>query len=726
MMRIAVERVLAAFFAIGAACAWIGARLLTSHGVPESPLQALYVQGFSGTLQEASVIMLVTAVLYGAYAFYRDFQRAVDNTAWSIGAYLRASSPARYAIIACAITAVFLFLLNSWGILYGTFLIDDYKMYAIVTERSAWQLFWTPINDHVIPLFWLELKTLFFFTGAHPALLNFPLFVPAIIAIGGAAVLLRMLGFGPSTLFVLLSTFASTTIVSHQLYGFYAIAPYFQVLALFILSLIFFVQAKQSLRFTYAYLILSLTLLAMAIFLESGGVWTPIAYALFVCTFHRLRVSTWDIRALLRTHVWELVAAAGITLSYAVYLVMLPHYTPESFYGFNRLPLSFDTIRELYNVLTAGTLLSLFAPRLGLIVSQPRLAALIMPWHIGMFLLFCAFVIFIMYALRKGTVGARILVPYFTLLTLGTSLLVAIARPSSNPAAFYRDQNLLFPLFFLTLALAVFAHEWIRSAASEEKRRARTALTIAFLVLVLVAQHLFSFYKEQYRDDTTFNQSFTAHLRDTLTPALNELSSSASMPLAVPSLGALFLNGGFHQLPELSAFSSFIGVRNVEWLSFNQGPYLASTSPAFITALKSDDRLREWYLANGEVGEHCNTKTFGKNDVPAITNTPVRLAGSLDPALAHTLYFDLHAADAPATIFIDLAFKNDFNATGTRAYIRIDQYTKTATTSERRYVCSVDLNEIPAYALSGRVSNFNLTVTTPGEYHFRDFRVDQR
>ena len=716
-MYVSTERVLAAFFAVASAIAWLSARILMNLGAPESPLQAVYVEGFSRTLGEASVLLIAAATLFGAYAFSSAFYQFVEDISTRIGEYLRTCSLSRYALISFSATAAFLFLLNAPGILYGTFLIDDYKMYEIAMGQGVWEFFFTPINDHVIPLFWIELKTLFFFTGPNPPLLNFPLFFPAIIAIGGAAVLLRMLGFGPLTLFVLLGTFASTTVVGHQLYGFYAVAPYIQVLAIFVLSLICFVRAQQSSRLARTYVTLSLVLLALSLLMESGAVWTPAAFVLFICSFHVLHFSTWDIRAALKAHAWVLVATFVIALSYAAYLIVLPHFATQSFIGFKDLPLSFNTILELYRVLTEGTLLSLIAPRLGLVVSQPRFAAFIILWHIGVFVLFLAFAALVIYALRKGTMRMRVLVPCFTLVVLGTALLVAIARPSSNPAAFYRDQNLLFPLFFLALALAVFAHEWVKSAAQETGRRARTALIIGLLVIVFVSQHTFSFYKEQYLDDIMFNRSLIGHMRDTLTPALNDLSSRRPEPLTVPSLTALFLQDGtYHQLHELSDFSTFLGIRNVAWLPVNFGPYHASTSPVFIEALKEDVRLREWYLANGEMRENCVAEPFGKDAKALPSGEPLRLAASLDTARTHVLYIDLEARNAPEKIFMDFSFGNDFNTAGTRGYVRLDQYTKTADTPERQYTCSIDLNELPAFALSPKVSNFTLTITTPGEY----------
>lgn len=715
-MRFLTERTLAAMLAVASILSWTATRVIAHYGAAESPLQEFYVQGLTRTLSEASALMAVTALICSAYAFVPAFRRRIDNATAHASNYLRTCSLPHYALISFSASAALLFILNAPGIIYGTFLIDDYKMYAIATERSVWELFWLPINDHVIPLFWIELKAIFSVIGPNPPFLNFPLFFPAIVAIGGAALLLRTLGFGSSTLIIFLGTFATTSIVGHQLYGFYAVAPYFQVLALFTLSLISFVRSQQSPRFAHSYLVLSLALIAMTLFLESGGVWTPIAYAFFAYAFHVLDTQGWNLRSFLQKHVWTLIAASAITLAYVAYLVALPRYTSESFIGFDRLPLSFHTLVELYHVITAGTLLSLFAPRLGLIVSQPSLADLIVPWHTGMFLLFSSFTVLVFYAWRRGGDCMRVLVPYFTLIMLGTALLVAIARPSSNPAAFYRDQNLLFPLFFLALALTVCLHEWMHNATDEAARRSRAIAVAAFLVIVFMSQHLFSFYKELYRNDIAYYRSLVARMRETITPALNGLAASAESPLMVPSVSGFFLANGYHQIPELSAFSTFIGVDNVVWLPIYNGPYGASTSPAFNTALKHDERLRQWYLRSGEMQEKCVTEPFNGEPISPVADKPVRLASTLNPAQKHMLYFDLEATGAPEKIFIDVSFGNDFNATGTRAHIRLDQYTKTAVAPERRYSCSVDLNEIPAFALSRKVSNFTFTITTHGEY----------
>jgi hypothetical protein len=720
-----IERILIALLGLGSLFAGTAAYIAQRITTPLSPLQTFYVEGFSRTLEEASLFLFVLGAGLALYHYSLDFRRVVENLLTRTNKYLHTCSLSHYSIISFGASAALLFALNATGIINGTFMIDDYKMYPIAVEKSVGELFFTPINDHVIPLFWLELKALFFFIGTTPPPLNFPLYAAAVAAIGGAAILLRLLKFGPSTLFILLGTFASTSVVSHQLYGFYAVAPYFQVLAVLIFSLISFVLSQELRHLRWMYATLSLILLAASLLLESGAIWTPGAYILFIYVYHVIRSSSWDPRSFLKKYVALVSAASVIGLTYAVYLFILPHYTTESFYGFERLPISLTTVLELYHVFTAGVILSLFAPRLGLIVSQPSFASLIVLWHLGMAVLFFGIAILALYAIRNGTERARTLVPYFILMALGTSLLVAIARPSSNPAAFYRDQNILFPLFFLTLALAVFAHEWVREAADNTRRRARGMVVLFFVILIFVSQHVFSFYKDQYAGDGTFNQALVTRMRETLVPAFNELSS-VSPPLIAPTLGDRFLGNSFHQLPDLSAFSTFVGIRDVTWLPLGRGSYRASTSPAFIKAMQEDSRIRTWYLVPGEVQETCFDDPFGK-DVQSFTSQEViLLADSLNPSDRHLLYFDLEASNAPEKIFLDISFNNDFNASGTRAHIRIDQYTKSIDSGTRRYACVVDLNEIPAFGLSETIENLMLGTETPGEYRMRGFRIEKR
>jgi hypothetical protein len=724
-MFFSTERIISLFFALSSAISWIFAWVITNHSFAESPLQEFYVHGFSRTLLDASLILIILSFLFGLYSIYKPFNNLISKSFSKVESFLDQCSLPFFTIISFFATALFLFVLNAPGILFGTFMIDDYKMYAIATENSFWDLLWIPINDHVIPLFWLELKTLFYFIGTSPPFLNFPLYLAAIVAIGGAAILLRLFKFKAISLFIIIGLFASTTIVSHQLYGFYAIAPYFQVLAFFILSLIFLVQSEQNGRLALFYRIVSLILLGMSMLVESGGVWTPIAYILFIYVINIIETGQYQIQSIIRSKIGLLIATLSIAFLYATYLFILPHFTSESFYGFNRLPISFSTIIELYHVITAGTLLSFLAPRLGLIISQPTFASFIFPWHLGMFILFSALIILIAYSLTKGTARSRALVPYFAILMLGTSLLVAIARPSSNPAAFYRDQNLLFPLFFLTLTLTVFVHEWIIQATNEAKRNSRIAITVTFLLIVLVSQHVFSFYKIQYLDDINYNISLTAQMRESLTPALNELASTESSPILIPSISALFLKSGNHQLPELSDFSTFIGVENVQWISVNKGSYKASTSPSFIEALKHDNRLRQWYLANGELQEQCSSKTFDNGKPSGSTNSSINLKVPPDTQTNHELHFDIEAQDAPEKIFIDISFNNDFKAKGINGNIRLDQYTKSIITENRRYICKINLNEIPAFALSSKITDFNVNITSPGTYKFNYIRIGQ-
>lgn len=723
MLRsVSPSAVAALFLVVLSAAAFTGSHLVIRFGAPESPLAEFYVANMTRTLYEASVLFSAFAFCAAAYALSPSVRRFAREYAARIGAYLDGCSLPRYALISHSAAALVLLLLNAPGILFGTFMIDDYIMYALATERSVWDLLWLPINDHVIPLFWLELKAIFSLTGTHPAPLNLPLFAAAVITIGGAATLLRMLGFSPSTLISILALFASSTIVSHQLYGFYAIAPYFQVLALFVLSLICFVLSRERKRFARSYLTTSLVLLTAAIFLESGGVWTPVAYALFALTYHGVRANEWNLLALVRKEVGVLAGTAAILILYGAYILTLSTIATESFYGPGRLPLSLATVRELYDVLSAGTLLSLFAPRLGLIMSQPRFADFTLLWQAAMGVLFASYAFLVGYALFRGTPRARGWGMYWTLLMSGTALLTAIARPSSHATAFYRDQNLLFPLFFLVLALTTIIYEWVQSAAHETRREARVWLVAIFLIIVFVAQQVFSFYKIQYYEDILANRALVERLHQSLVPALRHLAAGAQIPLSVPTLSPLFLEDGYHQFPDLSALSSFLGIHDVSWLPNTMGPYRASTTPTFIEALRSDERLRSLYLAKGEVVETCLSYPFGEDERVMAHGERVVLAPALDPSREYIFMFDLLAEDAPEKIVLDLSFENDFGAEGARAFIRIDQYTPAVEGVSRRYACRVDLNQIPAFALSRTVRDVAVSVVSPGSYLLRGYR----
>lgn len=717
--------IVATIFAVFSAAAFLCSRVVGRLGAPETPLAEFYVSNLTRTLYEVGILFAIVAGIVVLYVFFSPVQNAIHTWAKKIGEYLRTCSLVRYALISHTLAALVLFILNAPGILFGTFMIDDYKMYAIATERSLWELFWTPINEHVIPLFWLELKAMFYLFGTNPPPLNFPLFLSATIAIGSAATLLRMLRFGPSTLFILLVLFASTTIVSHQLYGFYAIAPYFQVLALFMLSLIFFVKARENSRTPRLYSFISFLLIVLSIFLESGGVWTPMAYGLFALTYHAINANEWRPFVLLRKEIDILAAAFSLLVVYGAYLFYLSMVATETFFGPSHVPFSLATIRGLYDVLTAGTMLSLFAPRLGLILSQPRFVEFIPYWQLAMGALFTSYAFVVGYALLRGSQRVKGLVTYFSLLMIGTSLLVAIARPSSHATSFYRDQNLLFPLFFMALALAVIINEWVRNAVSEKSRELRVWIVGIFLIVVFAGQQTFSFYKIQYYEDIVVNRALIERLKETLVPALQKLTASEQIPLSIPTLSALFLEDGYQQFPDLSALSTFLGIKNVEWLAIDKGPYRASTSPAFLEALKRDEGLRSLYFAKGEVLESCTTESFGERQRAIKSGEKVRIIDSLDPSRAHVIVFDVSAENAPEKIFLDISFQNDFGVAGTAGSIRIDQYTPPVDGADRRYACRVDLNQIPAFALSRTVRDVSVTINSPGSYLLHEYRFSE-
>jgi hypothetical protein len=715
-MRVVSRWLLPLFFTICTICVLLVLALVSGFAHAESELQTFYVQGFSMTLAFAAIFFIACAIVSAGFVAVGPWRRGLI-WAWRCLARYSSTSLVRYSLISFGSVAVLLFLLNAAGVLTGTFLIDDYEMYSIAVQKSVLELVWMPINDHVIPLFWIELKGLFSLSGTRTPLLNFPLFAAATLAIGAGAVLMRQLKFGIGTLLVLLAIFASTTVVSHQLYGFYAVAPYFQVLATFMLSLVFFTLARQQARFSGLYLTLSLVLVVISVLLESGGVWAPFALAFFAVAY-RLeeegRTSITSVLAAARKEISVLSVSLLVTVSYIAYLMAIPYFSDAAFYGPDRLPLSFSTIYELYKVCTAGVLSSFIAPRFGLIISQPRFEHALILWNAAMFFLFVGTAAVAWWAYMRGTVRTRIWGSYFLLLSLGTSLLIAIARPSSHAVSFYRDQNILFPLFFIAIFFAIASYEWVRTAQGAGKAL-RIHIVIALCSLVFASQLVFSFYKEQYLGDISFNRSLIAQMHQSLVPALNELSATKA-PLVVPSIGGTFLGSSIYQLPDLSEFSFFLGIKNVQWIP--PGQNASTTSPTFADALRHDARLRQWYLALGEIGETCSEKGL---DTSISSSIPKRI----ETARADRLIFDITVQEAPEKIFLSVAFENAFAATGTRATIRLDQYTKQVEGAVRRYVCTVKLNDIPAYALSPLIKNLVLTIETVGTYHINSIRLLQ-
>lgn len=724
-MRFGSPWVLVIFFGITALLAFGASSIIGNLGFGESELQAFYVQGFSGTTFYTASFFAFCAFLSLAYTCVPPLRHMLIRTLERATRYLDSVSILTYGLLSFTVSAVVLFALNAPGILSGTFLIDDYEMYGIATQSSVWQLLWTPINEHVIPLFWLELKALFTLVGTNAPILNLPLYGAATIAIGSAGVLLRQLRFGVGALSIFLVLFAATTVVSHQLYGFYAVAPYFQVLAVFTLSLVCFVRSKQEERFSMFYSILSIILVVVTVLIESGGIWAPLAFALFSIAYFLNEKGDTSIASMWQAVLKEkttVTLCVSIIALYFVYLLAIPHFSDATFYGPDRLPVSMATLYELYKVFTAGVLSAFFMPRFGLIMSQPSFGSVEAIWHLVMFTLFSGAGLTAWWAYAKGGMRTRIWGIYFLLLATGTSLLVAIARPSSHSVSFYRDQNVLFPLFFVALFFTIALYEWVKAGGDKVVRAARVNVTIALCALVFASQIVFSFYKEQYLGDITFNSALIAHLNETLVPALHELTT-AHGPLSVPSLGGTYLGSSRYQLPDVSEFSLFLGIKNVTWVL--PGKSSATSSPTFAEALKHDERLRSWYLAEGEIYETCSEEPVKTTARPVTTDQTVRIAKSTNTLQTNRLYFDITATDAPEKIFLSVAFENDFTATSTNAIIRLDQYTKQAQGDIRRYVCSVNLYEIPVFALSSVVKNISLTITTEGAYTINEIRLQK-
>ena len=335
------------------------------------------------------------------------------------------------------------------------------------------------------------------------------------------------------------------------------------------------------------------------------------------------------------------------------------------------------------------------------------------------------FAVYLYVAARQENRTVRFVMYAFVLMLLGVSLLPALRRPSSQNASFFPIQQIIVPFYWYIILFAIATSTYLK-----RYRGNSTPLLIALCLLLIGWQQTFGFYKDESLKHTVDSKNSIVRLQALLTPAFNELTAHSEKPLYVPNLRGVYINPYVFG-NDLYKYRTFLGISSqIQLLDVRSGPFLASTSKEFIQALQKDKNLRSLYFAYVELEEGYQTnplqtkitpKEFESNGSYSLVLSP----SVINPAKLHTLLLDIEVPKESEKIILDISFQNDYGLEGPLGFVRLDQFsTLLKDEAGRRYVLSVDLNQIYAYALSSSISNLRLTFKTSGHYTVHSYSVE--
>lgn len=704
------------FAALAAALYYVSHFLGVYPSGAESPLASFYIHGAALSTLSASIFFAASALPFFIYSLPHVAQR-VDSLFESIAERFISWPYYLQHTLVFILCLLFVFALNMQGITRGYFHSDDFAMLAENISHPMGEILFLPYSDHVMPLFRAEIAVMYHAFGTNPFPYNASMLLLAAGVLWSAYMLLRRLGSSLYTHLIFLALFGSSIVLSSFLAGFYVLAAYTQVLIFSVMMLWAYLKWYSEAASNRAlYLLFSLLCLGAAIAIDISGIWAIGALMVFSYFYTSAQEDSWSLWSYVRRHMALLCGVLVVLALFSSFMIYVFHLYPTSgVFSERALPLSAQ-VQSLYQVLTAGTIAELFAPSVGLIISQPRFVAYVSLWGIAMALLLLGFGLFVYKASRLENRNTRLLIYAFVLILLGVSVLPALRRPSSQTASFFPIQQIFVPFFWYIIVLAVAVSSYLKRTSPKTTR-----IVIAFCVLLIGWQMVFGFYKDESLQHVIASKQSVERLQTLLVPPLNNIAAQSKTAVSVPNLRGSYINPYVFG-NDLWKYKAFLNLApNIHLLDVRGGPYVASTSPLFLQALHTDEKLRTLYLAHVELEEGYQTqplhsdapKTFESDGEARIVIGP----GTIDPAKRYMLHLDMTIPQSPEKIFLDLSYKNDFGIVGPIAAIRLDQFSVSLPDSkERRYAISVDLNQMYAYALSQSVSDVALIFTTPGHY----------
>lgn len=632
----------------------------------------------------------------------------------------------------------------------GFFRYDDFEFVTVATTTPLWQAVGQPHGDHVMPLTRVLFHLGATLGGVNPLLYNLASLVVFWAVLVAGCRLLQALGASRGAEVLFASLFIGWSPWAEMLAGYYVLGVYLLITALSLTAVRSYLRWRQTGGAADA--LVAATAAAVAPLVDVSGWYASGACVLFLVTRPRPAPSgtPWSWLNVHRRMVVALSVAVVIPLALTAWAYAIAH--PGLFLGMSGAGARSitHTLADFAYLIGVGVGGSMAVPFVYARLPGPLLLLLAIA-------AVCAVVSFQGLALRAAGPERRRTLLALLGVVAGIGLMVALGRPSQEGLVVRWAAKHVGPAYvWLGIALC-FGWDTLRRHQPERRRARFIEITLLAILLFMAVQTgvgrlglAVAFppfgYPAEIRD---------ARLRRAKVAALHRLvarlAATTDAPRTVPILeGAriqdvspsLFRYNLSHYLPFFGADAARLDwVRNDAMQRWRTPAVrtVASLREAVPTAtrlvLARDPVLREWYFGPAKLGWIVSTTSErdGRSDSPRLGAGERQPDGSWlvvsdgrtelvversawDPESRSRLRLaaDWVGGNASA-IRIEVAFRADLLAAPTSATLSIPRLGLVAG--------EVDLLQLPAFALSGQVSDLRLRLVTPGRYRFTQLEL---
>ncbi|MBI3442697.1 MAG: hypothetical protein HY007_02935 [Candidatus Sungbacteria bacterium] len=681
-------------------------------------------------------LIIATAFLTASLVFFISLDKRLESMGLRLrDAYASLGSRGQNMCM-LAVCAVFSFASHANNILRGYFYLDDFEVMEVARANSFLRSLLIPHGeDHILPLFRIEMKILDTFFGTNPTPYNIFVFIIFALTSFFTYLAFKRLKLPVGSFIIFLVLFSGTPAWSEILTGYYTISIYLQISFFFAVMLWAYAAWMHVNR--RRYLAIFAIALAGAVTVDNTGVWVvPAIIIAMAATYRRFdRAPTAPQRRLRHfflqnRYPLSIVVIVG-TLYAAFFAISFLVLQPGTFLSSSHTNIP-HMAKDGISVISSGLTLAAFAPHTPKLLAHPVLITSIgRLWPSFEYALFFLNLLFFWCARRNAARHERTFLMGCAGILLLTIFMVVRARPGAGliPDFNFKHVGMLFYFYCAVLAIGI-------NSIVTSKRLSWVKTALPFLIVTVAAQQAFSFHAIRLREEAISRRTATELVQTRLISELKKLSQTDGTALRVPNLSGSYIyepQAGISLTDYVQFFNAPIPIAflqngamppHVKTHTVTTVPSLrAATSREFKDALKTSARLQQYYTAPTLVGYQA--ELISRDSAPAPHSPQDRIMArrggdaahasilidsraSFDPEKFHRLSLELVTDDIPGNIELPLAFTNDF-VKKSAARVRIDDFTPyVLAENKRRYALTADLLQIYIYALSERVGNLML------------------
>lgn len=714
-----------------AALSYLDTTRLNSFG----PTAKLYFIGIKNGLKASTAILIIS---FSAALFFKEHLHQAATRFHSL--YAEASETKKNVLI-LALCLAFAFAAHAGGVMNGYFNMDDFEVISMNRTMPLSQAIFVPHgNDHALPLFRTEMKTLDMIFGQNPMPYNIFLFLMFALVPFFTYLSFKKLGLGLPIFTLFLILFTGATEWDELVPGFYIMSIYLQIIFFFSVALWSYLSWMQVREKKYM-LLLALSL-AGALTIDISGLWTLPAIVLGMMYASYAKADTFAIK---KRHIAEffrenrvpLVVVSEVIIAFAIYFIYTFYIIqPGTFLsvlnGQGSAPtqeaINYKTeswkpaplTENFLSLFANGVMLSFFAPKIARIAGHPAIAGSVQAyWPLLETILLLAAALLLWFTLKYADMKEKKLSFLFLGIMTIPLLMVILARPdhSAIPDFDYRYAGAAFYAYCLLLALS--ASVFLKRSGGYAAK-----IIIPAVIIIFSAQQVFSFQSVRTNEESRMRKIAIEGLNKNLLSAIESMGKEKKGgPLTVPNLdgGHIFEQtmAGFSLSHYILFFNRPTPLRLIRTEHMPQDrntvvttvqSLRASTSPEFKEALRTPGAVRNYYLSPRLI----SYATIISSTTPISQNTDKEIVLQekvIDPEQTHMLALLLTTDDIEGNVELLISFKNDFSWETAAGKIRVDDFTPhEAKDGKRIYRIQADLLQLYAYALSENVSRITISV----------------